>query len=78
MRVMARKKGELTAAQRAKRERIRKLGPPPGFVRVTKKELKAELSRRIDEIESGKVKTIPLDVVMRQIREELRRRRGDH
>ena len=62
MRVMARKKK----------------GPPPGFVRMTEEEFEDELVRRMEEIRSGKVKTIPLEVVMQELRDEAKRRRGGH
>lgn len=74
MRGMARKKGEGTSG---KRRRVRKPGPPPGWVPLTEEEFEEELVRRMEEITSGKVKTIPLDVALRQIHEERLRRRGD-
>jgi hypothetical protein len=60
MRVMARKKK----------------GPPPGFVPMTDEEFEDELVRRMEDIVSGKVKTIPLDEAWRQIHEARQRRRG--
>jgi hypothetical protein len=71
--VMARKKGQTRTANGKQAHGVH---TPSGFAWLTKKEFNKELHRRIDEIESGKVKTIPLDVALREIRERLQRRRG--
>jgi hypothetical protein len=74
MQVMAKKKGQ---GKGAKGRGTHGVMTPSGFAWLTKKEFKAELSRRIDEIESGKVKTIPWDVVKQRLRAKAQRR-GDH
>lgn len=65
MRGMARKKGQ---ARGAKREQFYEAATPSGVKWLTEEEFEAELFRRVEEVESGKVKTIPLDVVMRRLR----------
>lgn len=72
--VMARKKGEISAKERA---RIRKLGPAPSLMK-TKEEWEEIILQRLAGILDGTAKTVPADVAIRRIRAKLRRLRGGH
>lgn len=55
---------------------IASLGKPPGVWSIDDPGFGAELDRRIDELESGKVQTIEWSVVKQEINEMLQQKQG--
>ena len=54
---------------------LESLSPPSRF--ADDDAFKAELTRRADEMKSGKVKGVPWDEVRKELRQRLESRRGD-
>jgi len=67
---------KLTEAERAKLASVLLESLPESMEFAYDPEYLAEIRRRIDDVESGRVKTIPWATVQREIREKLDARRN--